>query len=419
MTRDRDIEHVLDSWLSEGPTQMPSHMFEAVVDRISHVPQRRLARLNTRLFDVHFNFRLAVAAVILVVASAAGGALLAGRVTGVGGAPSPMDMAALQSLWTSKTPRSQASSGSPTNSGKALFDMLIGPEDIVINNFWGDIFSTYSPVGKDSLRLVLLNTAKYWNCQPGDEGTYTFSLSADGATLTLMAVNDECATQEGILSGEWARSACPKGLLGCSGDLAAGSHASHWFVPFETDNGQVQQGKFSYTVPVGWTLVDENFGAYTLAKTDAPANAIRLMSNAVPHSQDSTCPPSQARGVGRTTAAIESWLTTLPGLVTTEPTPFSVGGLNGVTLDLSMAPGWTHACSFAPDTPVVNTITESPASGLNVHVNVAGAARARYMLLDLGDGRALLIDVEAPDQASWDEVIAEAMQIVNSFQFIR
>jgi hypothetical protein len=41
----------------------------------------------------------------------------------------------------------------------------------------------------------------------------------------------------------------------------------------------------------------------------------------------------------------------------------------------------------------------------------------RLFLLDLGGGRTLLIDIEATDQAIWKALIAEAMPVVESFQF--
>ena len=40
MTRDQDIERVLERWFTEGPTQMPDRLFE-YVDHIDRLPQRR------------------------------------------------------------------------------------------------------------------------------------------------------------------------------------------------------------------------------------------------------------------------------------------------------------------------------------------------------------------------------------------
>ena len=48
----------------------------------------------------------------------------------------------------------------------------------------------------------------------------------------------------------------------------------------------------------------------------------------------------------------------------------------------------------------------------------AGAkSNARYIFLEQPDGNSLLIDIEAPDEATWDALVAEAMPIVESFQF--
>ena len=41
MTRERDIERVLEAWLEPGPSEMPDRVFEAVLDRIEREPQRR------------------------------------------------------------------------------------------------------------------------------------------------------------------------------------------------------------------------------------------------------------------------------------------------------------------------------------------------------------------------------------------
>ena len=43
MTRDHDIERVLDQWFTEGPTQMPDRFLDGTLDRIDRAPQRRLA----------------------------------------------------------------------------------------------------------------------------------------------------------------------------------------------------------------------------------------------------------------------------------------------------------------------------------------------------------------------------------------
>jgi hypothetical protein len=77
MTRDQDIERVLERWLSDGPAHMPDHVFSTVVDRIDRTPQRRLAGFLTRYAHMPANLRLtAVAATFVVVIGALGAYVL-------------------------------------------------------------------------------------------------------------------------------------------------------------------------------------------------------------------------------------------------------------------------------------------------------------------------------------------------------
>ena len=62
MTRDQDIERVLERWFTEGPTQMPDRLFE-FVDHIDRLPQRHRARLQTRFVAMNSTLRIAAAAV--------------------------------------------------------------------------------------------------------------------------------------------------------------------------------------------------------------------------------------------------------------------------------------------------------------------------------------------------------------------
>jgi hypothetical protein len=43
----------------------------------------------------------------------------------------------------------------------------------------------------------------------------------------------------------------------------------------------------------------------------------------------------------------------------------------------------------------------------------------RLILLDRGDGSTLLIGLQIEDKAGWDVLRAEAMPVVDSFEFIR
>jgi hypothetical protein len=87
MTREVDIERLLDRWLAEGPTEIPDRAITAVADRIERQAQR--GRSWLRLVDGFTTGRVrwlvAAAAILIAIASAA----VLGRVSapGVGGQP--------------------------------------------------------------------------------------------------------------------------------------------------------------------------------------------------------------------------------------------------------------------------------------------------------------------------------------------
>ena len=68
MTHERDIEHILDVWFADGPTEAPDRALDAVADRIERQPQQPAWRLHLRETHVNRYLKplLAVAAVLVV-----------------------------------------------------------------------------------------------------------------------------------------------------------------------------------------------------------------------------------------------------------------------------------------------------------------------------------------------------------------
>ena len=68
MTHERDIERLLDYWLSDGPTQSPDRVMDVVADRIERQPQRPAWRLDWRhtTMTPTLKFGAAIAAVIVI-----------------------------------------------------------------------------------------------------------------------------------------------------------------------------------------------------------------------------------------------------------------------------------------------------------------------------------------------------------------
>jgi hypothetical protein len=432
MTRDRDIERVLERWLTEGPTQMPDHLFDVVVDRIDRVPQRRLARLVTRFAAMNLNARIAAAAAIIVaVAGVSAFALSGSRDMGVGPSPAP-----IASSTPTITP-SQSPSAPPlaiglryrwigeTRSvpalvpGRVSAGLLLASASLRVVDANGSpqvFVSTASTAGSNQVRFVLSIPSA--GCGAGDVGTYASVLSPGGGSLSLTAIEDACAARSQAISGDWVRSDCPDPNSVCLGELEAGEHTSAVFNPFVPVKDYVYAyGRVSYTVPSGWTNTVDGANGYILAQHGAPKDAaIYLFSTALADSQASGCPGTIQPGVGHTASALATWLTTLPGLVTTKPVSVSLGGLHGMTLDVSVAPTWARTCPYSNGKPYVAMFTNGQSEN-NFDWGLTAGAGMRLFLLDLPDGRTLLIDVEAQDQATWDALVHEAMPIVQSFQF--
>lgn len=429
MTRNREIERVLDRFYAEGPSEVPDRILLGVFDRIERVQQRRLASRMTRFATMNSNLRLAAAAAI-VVALVGVGAFAISRLSVVGPSPTPSPTTA-----ASPSPAIGGSATLPV----ALQSRWVGPPRVVpgvpeppyrvglqidasILDFKlrdGETESSFSSSGslvgdgQVALRLFIAEAG----CQPGDEGTYTFVLASDEATLTFTPVSDACASRAAALAGDWIRAACPDAQAWCLGDLEAGTHASTLFNPLAPPaDWQYDYGRFSYAVPAGWTNGGDFPGHYRLAKQSGPADAaIFLWSDIVPHSQDESCPNVSEPGVGRTVSAITDWLTTLPGLDASTPMPVTVGGLSGFSLDVSVASDWTHTCSYSEGKPVVATFVDSDDATEGFDWNIGAGAKSRYFLLDAGGGRALLIEIAASDAADFDSLVAEAMPLIESF----
>lgn len=100
MTQDRDIERLLERWLSDGPTQASDRVFDEAVDRIDRQRQRPVWLLRREL-PMSSLFKVAVVAAAVLVVAVVGFGLVRpsgpgsnGIVPGVGSSPSASSSAA-------------------------------------------------------------------------------------------------------------------------------------------------------------------------------------------------------------------------------------------------------------------------------------------------------------------------------------
>jgi hypothetical protein len=89
-------------------------------------------------------------------------------------------------------------------------------------------------------------------------------------------------------------------------------------------------------------------------------------------------------------------------LVTSEPVDVTVGDLTGTRVDAHIDPDWTGSCPLAPEDPPTKDYKDY---------------RGRFVFLDMPGGGKLLIIVDSVHAADFEAFVAEAMPIVESFQF--
>jgi hypothetical protein len=128
--------------------------------------------------------------------------------------------------------------------------------------------------------------------------------------------------------------ACPNADGGvCVGPLQPGTYTTRSFqptltytVPASWDNEEDLAGNF-LLIPPGGSFAGVNpgtsdyLGAYTSVAADAP-----------------DCADHPAAGVGFDPSSIAAWLGRQPDLHSTVPKPVSIGGLSGLTIDLTLKP---------------------------------------------------------------------------------
>ena len=429
MNRRRDIERVLDAWLVDGVSQMPDRLFDTVLDRVERTPQRHRPWSNLRFPPMTPRLYLTTAAAIVVAAGAVGFAVLGG--------PSPVTP---PGATASPTAPPATPSPSPT-----LLDL--GPREIrdyawlgeprPADELGADVELMALVFKEDKLRLdtgltwlmqsemraagprefTLTSVENPGGCAVGDVGRYQWSLSPGGTKLVLDHIQDECSSRAAVLPGEWQRAGCEE--TWCLGELEASRYASQFFDPFAaaTDPSKPRFGALRYAVPDGWSNIEDEHATYRLARSESAAEPrIDLHAEVLVASQSDPCKEEPDPDVGRTAAAITDWLGSAPGVVSSVPVAVSIGDLDGWLIDVGMEPGGTPPCSSGTGVPYGVLFTDGePSEGFSW--SVRPEMRMRLYVLDLGDGRTLLIEIRSPDATTHGAVLAEATGIVESFEF--
>jgi hypothetical protein len=302
--------------------------------------------------------------------------------------------------------------------------IILSADDFALTQSGGSgdrhlLSSSASAVSVGQVRLEL--TANAAGCTAGNVGLYSWSLSPSGRTLTIGGKEDECSPRLAALRGAWWRMACkdPHDDV-CLGDLDAGTYGSQYIVP-RLDPGVDWEpvfGALTYTVPDGWAnsadwpdrlnLVPSTDFAKVTPDQQEVDSEVLVFTQPIALKQGAPCFTGEPQsGVGRTVDDLITWLDQVPGLTVTESKAVSLDGNPGQWVDLRVDPDRTSACEELE--------FMKPSGG--DPVVIGGEERERLILLDLGQGDVVGIRIFSRNPASFDALVAEAMPIVESFQF--
>jgi hypothetical protein len=205
-----------------------------------------------------------------------------------------------------------------------------------------------------------------------------------------------------------ASEGCPSPHGGdCLGELGAGTYSTSVFAP-----------SITYTVPDGWTNLEDLPGNFLLVRLADPVvdpqfelqNFFGIYRDVLAPMQ--TCDEGADPSVGMSAREFTAWLAGLPELVSTDPEPVSVGGLDGYVVDVTSGEMDTW-CPELP--PIVPVLVGGGVSSLH-HVVFEGATERIYVL-DYEDGNVVIEVGQVPGETSFEEYVEAVQPIIDSLWF--
>jgi hypothetical protein len=441
MTSERDFDRLARAWLELGPNEAPDRVVAAVLRAAETTPQVRRPIRWLPLKDFQMTRLPVLATVAATIVVVVGGLFLINRpIGGVGGptaSPSPsassaspaaeqLNVALRPSRWMGSerpVPGILPKAGTTINftaNNQFFITQSAANENHYLN-------SVASSVGDGQFQLETTGTGG-GPCSTGDIGRYSWSVAPSGRILTIVAGNDDCPTRLGAVPGTWWLEACKNPNNYCLGDIDAGTYKSQYFTP-RLDAGAGAAwvpdfGGLTYWVPDGWANsadFPERFSLtptadYALEGQGGPEtfHEIGLHWQYAATAQNADCTSEELTSVPRTVDGLVDWIRGLPSLDARAPSEITIHGLHGRRLDVGVSPSWTASCPGETQ-PIAVFLTEAGDAG-DTFVLV-GSARARLVFLDLGGGDIVMIDVYSSDPSRFDSLVAQAMPIIEGFQF--
>ena len=229
------------------------------------------------------------------------------------------------------------------------------------------------------------------------------TLTATVAALVLLAgCSSDAETQTSTATPE-----CPNPEGGdCLGPLKPGEYQTSTFEP-----------QLNYTVPAGWINFEDLPGNFLLFRKqdsqegEVGGSYLGIYQNIRAAAID--CNEGRQQGVGATHKDLVAWYQSVPGLIVSKPKPVTVGGLDGLEIDLSLEPG-VDTCRFGPYAGIP-LITGGGVSSLH-HV-LLKEIDVRLVILDWEDGNVTLEVTNVKEQHSAAEFRSLVQPIIDSLEF--
>jgi len=171
-------------------------------------------------------------------------------------------------------------------------------------------------------------------------------------------------------------------------------------------------GGLAVRVPARWTNPEDSYFTYELVGPAGPAaGSITVYSS----SQLATNDSARCAASPNASLKITAGLSADRRLVSSGLAPITVGDREGEMLDLRLAPDWTAGCPWSNGQPAAVLLTRR---GPPVEIRISGEERMRLIVIDhLGGCCTNVITVHAPDEASFNAFLPQAMRIVDAFEF--
>ena len=425
MSTDRDTTRIVRSWLQTDEHESADRVLDAVLDRLDETPQRRATSRPAQV-DMSLTLRYGIAAAVIAVAAAVGFSLL----TNVGDDRNSTAVPITRRRRNRSSPRRPAASvprrhltSFRASTRRTLIASSIVLDESTFRLNDSLLSSTVASDGSSLLRLTAADSVS--GCEIGDVGTYRYSLSPGGSVLTIEPGTDAVRRASGCGTGQMAALRVPQPRR-----LLPRQHRSRNLRvpvlrarPIADVPWRARYGAFTFTVPEGWAASDdwperyqlvpqEEYATFDRTSVCATVCPDQISLWAAPRAAAESCVEgAQAVGVGSSAADLRDWIVSHPGIVAGAPETIALGALSASVIDVEVSPSGP-----APAAPRVH-LSPSRCSRASYHIALSAGDRQRLILVDLDTDNALLILIDTRDPETLDTFAAEAMSIVETFEF--